>query len=91
MVRRYAKYLDAQIQELLMGVPPGRQVGNSRRAPIGMVELDQYQLFAAKIAQPDLPARCRRELEIRRPVAYLYLGSSGGQGQQHCKHNSLYC
>src|SRR6266478_3596018 len=72
VINRYAKYLDATFQELLMDVPPGRQVRNSRRTPISMVELDQHHLFATKIAELDHPSRCGREFEIRCPVAHLH-------------------
>jgi hypothetical protein len=72
VVNRYAKHLDAKLQELVMDVPPGRQVGNSCRAPIGMIELEQHQLFAPKIAELDHPSRCGRELEIWRPVTHLH-------------------
>ena len=72
VINRYAQHLDAKLQELVMDVPPGRQVGNSRRAPIGMVELDQHHLFTPKIAELEHPSRGGRELEIWRPVAHLY-------------------
>jgi len=78
-----AQHLDAKIPELLMVVPPGRQVRNSCRTPIGMVELKQHQLLPPKIAEPDLPARGSRELEIRRPVTHLHRRGPTGQGQ-HC-------
>jgi hypothetical protein len=87
VIHRYAKHLDAKFQELLMDVPPGRQVGNSRRAPIGMVALDQHHLFAPKIAELDHPSRCGRELEIWRPVAHLHRRYLYGQGQQRRKHD----
>jgi hypothetical protein len=72
VINRDAQHLDAKFQELVMDVPPGRQVGNSRRAPIGMVELDQHHLFAPKIAELDHPSRAGREPEIWRSVTHLY-------------------
>jgi hypothetical protein len=81
VINRYAQHLDAKLQELLMNVPPGRQVGNSRRAPIGMVELDQHHLLAPKIAELDHPARGGRELEIWRLVAHLHRRYLYRQGQ----------
>jgi len=72
VIHSYAQHLNAQLQKLLMVVPPGRQVGNLRRAPIGMVELDQHHLLPPKLAEPDFPSRRSRELEIRRLVAHLH-------------------
>jgi len=87
MIRGDTQHLDPQGEELLMVVPPGRQVGNSGRAPIGMVELEQHELLASEIAEPNLPARGGRELEIWRPVAHLHCRYLYRQGQQRRKHD----
>jgi hypothetical protein len=87
VIRRDAEHLDAKLQELLMVVPPGRQVRNSCRAPIGMVELEQHQLLPPEIAEPDLPARGGRELEIRRLIAHLHRPCPARQGQHRRKHD----
>jgi hypothetical protein len=87
MINRYAKHLDAKLQELVMDVPPGCEIGNSRWAPIGMVELDQHHLFAPKIAELDYPSRGGRELEIWGQVAHLHRRYSCRKGQQHRKYD----